>query len=106
MVGKVIKKITPKPVSKLAKKIAKKSVRAYNTAKRIRTPEFVRHCVIAIAQHPGKVAQIKAKGTVHGICQATYNKNKDTLQLKHPKGSHHTSDEYHDAADKLKEGWI
>ena len=90
-------------VKALGRQIGKKSKRAYDVVRRARTPEFVRHCVTAISQDPGKVAQIKRKGTVHGICQATYDSNVSELSRRHPKGVHHTADEYHDAADKLGE---
>ncbi len=74
--------------------------------KRIRTPEFVRHCVTNISQNPDKVRQIKRKGTVHGVCHATYRKaaDKGKLKQKHPKGVHHTTSAYHRAADRLGEG--
>ena len=79
--------------------------KGFRRAKRIRTPEFVRHCVTNISQNPDKVAQIKKKGTVHGVCRATLSKarNKGQLKMRHPKGSHHTTSAYHRAADGLGE---
>ena len=93
----------------LAEGIVGRAVRAgakvIRNIRRFRTPEFVRHCVTNIAQNPDKVSQIKQKGTVHGICRATYSKNKNRLKSKHPKGAHHTTDAYHRAADRLGEGF-
>lgn len=83
--------------------LIKKVIRTLNIIKRARTPEFVRHCVIAISQSPDKVAQIKRKGSVHGVCRATFERNKAVLTANHPKGSHHTTDAYHAAADRIGE---
>lgn len=73
--------------------------------RKIFTPEFVRHCVTSISGKPSVVAKIKQRGTVHGICRATYRRSqrKGELRRLHPKGSHHSYDEYVAAADRLGE---
>lgn len=73
--------------------------------RKVFTPEFVRHCVVAVANKPRVAAKIKQRSTVHGVCKATYRKSSRKGELKrlHPKGSHHSYDAYVAAADKLGE---